>query len=109
MTLPERKEWSQFLSRCAEFLDYVVGDCQGLSPGLTFFEQSASGLRYLASKIPEHTDSLAEAANIYDTLAREAPKAMYPRGSQMFSDLNQVEKVGAALYEISDQLAERRE
>jgi len=90
----------KFLSTSAEFLDYVEGDCAGLSPGLSFFEQSAFGLRHLAEKIPQHKALFEDAATIYDTLAAKAPGAMYPRGSEMFSDLTKVSSVRTALSDI---------
>jgi hypothetical protein len=78
-----------FVSRCAEFLDYIEADCPGLSPGQPFFQQSAFGLRLLAERKPQNRVMLEDAARVYDVLLREVPGDMCPRGSQMF-DLTKI-------------------
>jgi hypothetical protein len=100
--LKDKEEQGSFISKCAEFLDYVEADCQGLSPGPAFFEQSAFGLRHLAGEMPRYKQLFEDAAGIYDTLRREVPGAMYPPGSQMFSDLQKVGSVRAALRDAAE-------
>jgi hypothetical protein len=102
--LEDPQEQSQFLSKCAEFLDYVCGDCQGLSPGLSFFQQSAFGLRHMGEQMPRFKTLFDDAATVYDTLESKAPGAMYPRGSQMFTDLEKVGTIQSALYDAGESL-----
>lgn len=99
--LTDRAEQGKFLSTCREFLDFIEGNCMGLSPGVSFFQQSAFGLRHLGSEMPRYKTLFEDAAKIYDTLIAKAPDSMYPPGGQLF-DLAKVATVNEALGDAVD-------
>ncbi len=83
------------LNTSREFLDYITSDCAGLSPGVGEFAARQRGLTILAdrAKDPEKAEKLRECADVYGKMVTHAPGQMYPRGSQIFDDLDKIEQL----------------
>lgn len=102
--LEDSLQQSEFVGKCAEFLEYIQADCAGISPGVPFFEHSRFGLRLLSRRMPRYRMLFGSAAIVFDTLIERVPGEMYPRGSDVFSDLSKIGDLIDGLHDAGEQL-----
>lgn len=105
--LTTSEQQAAFLTTCAEFIPYIQADCMGLSPGVDHFRVNVDGLTQLKVLHPDRATLLQSAIAFYEVLVRKAPGprfSMYPRGSAMFDNLDELQALVDGLCDWAEEL-----